>query len=284
MTSLNYTLKHYQWLFFYAIFKPKVCFDRRITTVSSETKIKLNQILLEWRDGEVHTMKWFKAHGISQQSVSKYHKSGLLEKLRGGAYIKARDNKNWLAAIYTAQKELGLNIHVEGRTALELMGSGQYISLGKGRLVYLASKDRLSVPIWIKENDWGVLFKFRTTKMLGNNVGLESLKDTKFGITVSSRERAILELIESQDLSLSFDTVEQHLEGLMTLRSELVQELLEKCTSVKVKRVFLFLSEKLSLPFFKKLNLNTINMGKGKRVVFKNGKLNQKYKITVPPG
>ena len=71
--------------------------------------------------------------------------------------------------------------------------------------------------------------------------------------------------------------------GLQTLRPKVVQELLEKCTSVKVKRVFLYIAEKLELPFVKKLDISKIDLGKGKMQVIKeNGKLNKKYQITVP--
>lgn len=70
---------------------------------------------------------------------------------------------------------------------------------------------------------------------------------------------------------------------LQTLRPEVVQSLLEKCTSVKVKRVFLYLSEKIELPYFKKLNLKKIDMGKGiRQIASGNVQLSkEKYKRTV---
>ena len=57
---------------------------------------------------------------------------------------------------------------------------------------------------------------------------------------------------------------------------------MEKCESVKVKRVLLYLAEKLQLPFLKKINLKKIDLGKGKRVVCKSGVFDPKYSITVP--
>ena len=61
-----------------------------------------------------------------------------------------------------------------------------------------------------------------------------------------------------------------------------MQDLLERCSSVKVKRVFLFLAEKLELPFFLKLKLDDVDIGSGKRVIVKGGKYDAKYLITVP--
>jgi hypothetical protein len=39
------------------------------------------------------------------------------------------------------------------------------------------------------------------------------------------------------------------MEGLNTLRPDLVQELLEKCSSVKVKRLFMHLAEQFQHPW-----------------------------------
>ncbi len=62
-----------------------------------------------------------------------------------------------------------------------------------------------------------------------------------------------------------------------------MQKLLEDCTSVKVKRVFLYLSEKLNQSYFARLNLSKIDLGKGKRQIVKNNaQFDKKYQITVP--
>ena len=57
--------------------------------------------------------------------------------------------------------------------------------------------------------------------------------------------------------------------------------LLETCRSVKVKRLFLYLSERNELPWLKDLELDKVNLGSGKRVISKNGKYNAKYQISV---
>ena len=70
-------------------------------------------------------------------------------------------------------------------------------------------------------------------------------------------------------------------EGLTSLRTDLVQKLLENCSSVKVKRLFMVLAERLDWPWVKELNLKKINFGKGKRVLQSGGKLHPKYLITL---
>jgi hypothetical protein len=71
--------------------------------------------------------------------------------------------------------------------------------------------------------------------------------------------------------------------GLFGLRANVLQSLLESCNSIKVKRVFLFLAEKLNYDYFKKLDISKIDLGKGKRqIIQEDGQFNQKYQITVP--
>ena len=50
-----------------------------------------------------------------------------------------------------------------------------------------------------------------------------------------------------------------------------MQQLLENCTSVKVKRLFLYLAEKSDHEWVKFLNKEIIDLGKGKRSFAKKG-------------
>ena len=72
------------------------------------------------------------------------------------------------------------------------------------------------------------------------------------------------------------------MEGLTSLKPSDVQKLLEACTSVKVKRLFLYFSEVSNHTWFKYLDIDKINLGSGKRSVVKDGMYNEKYSITVP--
>ena len=71
------------------------------------------------------------------------------------------------------------------------------------------------------------------------------------------------------------------MEGLNNLRPNLVQQLLEACQSVKVKRLFLYMAEKSGHDWVKYLNLEKINMGSGKRSIVKNGVYVSKYQIII---
>jgi hypothetical protein len=62
----------------------------------------------------------------------------------------------------------------------------------------------------------------------------------------------------------------------------LVQQLLESCASVKVKRLSLHLAEKHGHPWLNQLDQTKISLGSGKRVLVPGGRLDPKYLITVP--
>jgi hypothetical protein len=79
-----------------------------------------------------------------------------------------------------------------------------------------------------------------------------------------------------------FDEAIRIMESLMSLRPKIVQTLLENCRQIKVRRLFLYIADKLDLPWFKNLDMNRIDTGKGKRVVAVDGTLDKKYLITVP--
>ena len=81
---------------------------------------------------------------------------------------------------------------------------------------------------------------------------------------------------------VSFEESFLIMESLVTLRPEIVQNLLEICRFVKVKRLFMYMAEKHRHPWVEKLDLSQIDFGKGKRRIVSGGELNSKYNITVP--
>jgi hypothetical protein len=244
--------------------------------------LKVNQMLSNWNSGDVHGLDWLGKYNIDRKLAYKYCKSGYLDRIVPGVFIKANEQPNPYGVIRYLQQELNLNLHVSGRTALELQGHAHYLLMGKQNKIYLTSYENRTFPKWLKEY-WGDFeFSFRKSSLIGSEKYLiEHEAAGGYKVNVSSRELAIMELIENFDLSNSLEIVENYAESLNTLRSYVLQEILEECQSVKVKRVFLYISEKLKLACFKKLNLEKINLGRGKRVVVEGGSLDKKYNITV---
>lgn len=70
--------------------------------------------------------------------------------------------------------------------------------------------------------------------------------------------------------------------SLINLRPQVVQSLLEDCSSIKVKRLFMLMAEGLNMPWVKRLNLEKVDFGTGARTLIKGGKTHPKYLLTVP--
>lgn len=243
---------------------------------------KINHALSIWKDGEIHSLSWFNKYlKMDKRSLHYHQKTGLLKALGAGVYARPNDSLNWEAAVSALQFEQIFPAHVSGQTALLLHGVKHHLPIGEWT-VQLRSPTKRILPTWINKNDWSAKFSLKRSTLFKTEIGTDVFMEGKYPLKVSSRERAILELIEDFDLSSSFEEVTHYMESLRTLRSEMVQRLLEKCESIKVKRIFLYLSEKNHMEYFEKLNLKKIHLGKGKRSVVKHGKLDQKYGITIP--
>lgn len=242
---------------------------------------KLNQVLLEWKPGDIHGTQWFKARGINQRLAYSYYEDGYLEKIGPGVFARKGDEMNPYGITRFLQQEYGLKLHLSGRTALELQGHAHYVALGSKTRIYLTSYVEKAFPSWIKKLEKKFEFIFKKSSLFGQQNFLTNHNESGFELKISTRELAALELIDTLDLSGSLETAENYLQSLLTLRSDTIQDVLEECNSIKAKRVFLYLAEKLNMPWFKKIKKDRINLGKGKRVIVKGGELDQKYQITV---
>ena len=109
------------------------------------------------------------------------------------------------------------------------------------------------------------------TKFLPANSALFDYSRDGMKLQISSPERAILEcLYQTPD---RFDLVEcyQILEGLANLHPKILQELLENCNSVKVKRLFLYMASKANHQWLDYVEQSRIELGTGDRVIVKGG-------------
>jgi hypothetical protein len=103
-----------------------------------------------------------------------------------------------------------------------------------------------------------------------------------FAVDISSAERAVLEYLDGFPEDGSFEEARELVEGLTTLRLEVLQSLLEMCSSVKVKRIFLYLADQAKHPWRAELKDQRIELGRGKRSLVRKGKFDARYQITVP--
>jgi len=195
--------------------------------------------------------------------------------------IRSGDDVGYEGAIYALQRQAGVFIHPAGKTALSLLGKSHYLELSPKKVTVFGGKDE-KLPTWCKTHDWGVKLDYYSSSFLPADIGLVEVELKTFSIKVSSAARAILECLFLAPKNQELIECYQLMEGLNNLRPNLVQNLLESCTSIKVKRLFLYLAEKADHNWVKHLNLEKIDLGSGKRSIVQNGIYNSKYKITLP--
>lgn len=255
-----------------------------MTSLAGQNGRKLNHLLRVWPVGTVATMAWLERQGIYRQLADAYEKNVWLKRISNGAFIRPGEQVEWTGALYAVQEQLALPVHVAGKSALELLGFSHFIPQNNRGPLYLLGVPPTKLPRWFLKCDWKVTIHFKTSRLFAgaHDLGLTSQSFKFYSVIISSPERAILEMLHLIPGEQDFEETSLIMEGLGTLRADLVQELLEKCLSIKVKRLALLLAEKHGLPWFRKLAAARIKLGHGKRVIVKEGRLDNKYKITVP--
>lgn len=243
---------------------------------------RINQRLVGAPAGGVLTSAWLKAAGISSKLAGYYASSGWLHRVGDGAFTVQVGTPGWLGAVFGLQQK-SQTLHPGGRTALELSGLAHFLPLGEGHPLFLFGRAGERLPAWFKGLPWFGRVVYLSTSFLPDDLGFDHHREGELVVKVSAPERAVLEILHTLKPSAAeFEHADLIFEGLATLRPNVIQSLLEGCSSVKAKRLFLHLAEKHHHPWFKSLDLTRISLGTGKRSFVPGGRLDPKYLITVP--
>ena len=269
---------------------------------------KLNRLQHLLPEGLLADTQWLETHGYSSALRSKYVANGWLSQPARGVYVRPGGIYRWEPVVISLQSVLRIPVAVGGATALNLQGFAHYLALGGERSIHLYTET--STPSWLRKIDMPVTFvTHRATKLFRNDpisncvndlpqlsasgdadseqTLLGGLKTIPWGqrswaMLVSTPERAILEVVDELPTGITFEHVDKLMEGLSMLSPRRLQDLLEDCASVKVKRLFLWLADRHQHAWRTRIDENRIDLGSGKRMIVKGGRLDSKYKITVP--
>jgi hypothetical protein len=284
-----------------------------LPTVGIQHQEKLNWLQRSLPEGLVVDSSWLEKHGYSRSLRHKYVAHGWLDQVARGVYRRpvpkaptegGHEDLRWQPVVISLQMLLGYPFTVGGRTALELQGFGHYLtSREHQREIHLYGTG--NPPGWVLKLEAQSRFVFHNAEKLfkkeagrgtrektgnGNDTGSDLLKSYirqpwgqwEWPLTMSSPERAILELLDEVPARETFHQADVLMEGLRNLRPRRVQALLVACQSVKVKRLFLWFAERHQHAWLKKLDRKNIDLGRGKRMLVRGGKLDPTYNITVP--
>lgn len=251
-----------------------------IGIMNTKKPSKLNQILAQPL-GTVLTSRWLVEQGYSLDLQKQYKKSHWFESIGTGALIRHGDQVNYLGGVFALQSQLGLDIHPAAKTALALLGKAHYLELSSKKVQLFGGKGE-SLPLWFKKRDWGLKLECKMTSFLPPDIGLVEIEYKSFKVNISSPARAVMECLYLAPTHQPLAEVAKLMEGLNSLRPASVQSLLESCSSIKVKRLFLYLAEKAGHDWLNYVDLTGVDLGSGKRALVKDGVYVAKYQIIVP--
>jgi len=243
-------------------------------------------VKLQWLNDQLSQFEllltpYLKRHGISKSHVQNYVRSGWLEVVYGGVYKKPNKTISWSSALSALQYQQASSLHLSGLSSLANQGLSHYLTMGN-ETVQLNSIKAIRPPKWLFSQNWQI--EYKCSKVLGKVEQNDLIELTANNQTIKSSviELAVLEVLEKVTDESSFIFASELFQGLTSLRPRKIQSLLERSSSVKVKRLFLFLAHYYQHPWLKRLDESKVELGSGNRQIVKGGYVDRQYKITVP--
>ena len=244
--------------------------------------------------GMVATKKWLAGKGLSLHALDNAVKTGTLLPLATGVYSQYSTAVGWagvVASLQLMQKSQAFQappIVVGGLSALALSGMAQYVPLSDKQRIDLYSNEKL--PPWVARLPLSIEFRRRSTRRLWpDSISADETFVKKYDwqsqsppVCFSCPEKAILEVMMDLPQKMSFEHVDELMQGLSNLSPRKLDKLLRGCQSVKVKRLFLWFARRHAHTWFHQLSPQDYDLGSGKRVIAKAGRLDAQYLITVP--
>lgn len=239
------------------------------------------------------TRSWLMEQGIVRHAIDNLVKSEQLLPIRPGVYMRPGGRLVWEGVVRSLQR-MGSNLVVGGTSALDLQGASHYLALWGLRVIRLHGTDplppwtnRLGLPqtfcrhgtAWLLRPD--AMERNRDQHDMVDTVEITSGDDLQ-AMQVSTLERALLEVLKDVPTRISFEHADNLMAGLIDLSPCRLGTLLHRTRNFKVKRLFFWMAEQQGHPWIKELDPGDFDLGRGKRVLERDGRLASRYGITVP--
>lgn len=222
-------------------------------------RTKLNALYSQAVPGTPITSEGLAARGISADLAVHYVRSGWLDRLARGVFIRANDTLALQPSLVLLQSRLE-GLHVGGKSALDWHGVRHYLS--QQPLLHLYGWDSGRLPDWFTERFPAEyhrkrLFDEQPSALL--HVG--PFEQRSGAPMVSSPERALLEVLSDVGVRQPLQEARELAESSYSLRAIVLRLLLKRCTSIKTVRLCLQFGRELSLPWAAKLNPSDLPTG-----------------------
>jgi hypothetical protein len=251
-------------------------------TTITDSKLKLLTKLFEHT--KILTTRELERQGFSQDLIQWYRKSGWIKNLGRGAYCFQDSTCSLYDAVSAVNSQTDFRLHFGGKSALREFYGISHFSLMKdsAKELFIDSENK-KLPSWFTDNFADEVL-LRQTDFLKSDNDIEDVEYQQKVLKVSSKERCFLELLYSVPKMTTSVEAKEILELLPTLRPKMLQSLLENCSSVKVKRLFFYLSQKVNHFWLKYLDKDKIDLGSGVREIEKGGTFIKEFEIVIKDG
>jgi hypothetical protein len=186
----------------------------------------------------------------------------------------------WQQLVISLQRA-GLQLHVGGPSALAVRGWTTAVDptpvrlFGKSRMPAWAEQVRVREPVEQYR------FQLLPPKV---RAGIDQVQwgPWDWSLWISSPERALLECMALLPDRLDFTTADRLFAGAGALDTAQLTALLGWSKHVQVNRLFLWFADRHAHAWNESIDRSRVFVGAGKRQVVPGGKLDRRYRITVP--
>lgn len=225
---------------------------------------KINELYAGLPPGHPVTSAELSALGVSADLAVHYVRAGWLARLARGVFTRP----DTPLALYPSLRHLERKVaglHVGGTSALDWQGVRHNVAQRPRLQLYGWTSTVL--PSWFTERFPSSYRRLR----LFDEPPDAPLRVSRFqrdsdGPLVSELERAVLELLSEVGVRLPLQDARALLEGAVSLRPAVLQNLLSRCRQVKTVRLCLTLGRELDLPWVAGLDPKHLPTGSGRWV------------------
>lgn len=197
--------------------------------------------------------------GISADLAVHYVRAGWLTRLARGVFCRPNDPPALYPSLVLLQRKLE-GLHVGGKSALDWYGFRQYVAQQPVLQLYGWAAGRL--PAWFTDRFPAEYHRKRLFEEHPDALLHVGPFERRSGAPqVSAPERALLELLSEVGVRQTLQEARELVESTYGLRADVLNELLQHCTSIKTVRLCLLLGREQSLPWMSKLDPATLPKG-----------------------
>ena len=236
--------------------------------------------------------RWLAANGVGAGAVRNYVDRGWLERLAWGVYRRPLPGGAaiqgvvpWKTALLSLQRIMKYDVHMGGLSALDLLSFASC----QQHSVHIYG----DVPTWLDRVPTDKPFTVhRRRHFKGDETGiLETARDRGWSslmaiwlwqMKVSSRERALLEVLINLCSEADFDNVDAIFRRVSLLRPHVMMEVLAACQSMTAQRLFFVFADRHQHTYLKDMDRSAIDFGASLQTSVRGGEVHPKYNVHVP--